>query len=383
MIRLIYGSIVALYLMLFIGKEVDDYDYARFISDEGIVFTSYAENWDEDKLRSLYFLLKQNKHGEEINDLKQVMVQTGTPIVFDVNAAASYNRYTRTIALYQAEDKRFPSDYKYSLAHEYGHHFMYSYLDESKKQTADWVATRGLEDLPVQWEGTTLPYDHTWQPNEILAEDYVQLYGMAYPNSVEKKRTYNLEHYQFDYYFFRDLVPFKHHENLVIPYAGSLPAYIDYLEKKTGIPIDEERKMATPTLSSYVLDEQIPTFTFDVDKKEHLLYQVETFWYNPRTEKVGDFLFVDHKEEDALTFAIPYITRDAFLQYESTDFPMFTLVISMKVVNPMTNFSFFVEPLFFETDLTTITPIAYEKLEKDVQKAFQFGYVNEIYKQLD
>lgn len=52
----------------------------------------------------------------------------------------------------------------------------------------EWATIRKLDSYPIRWETSSLPYDHKWEPPEILADEYAVLFGApelkTYPNFV-------------------------------------------------------------------------------------------------------------------------------------------------------------------------------------------------------
>jgi len=344
------------------GTAKSDEDYhAKFISKEGITFTSYHENWDEDKLKSLYFLLKQNKHGKEFNELKRVDVKPGTESFKDVTAAANYRPFYKAITLFNAENTYFPSEYAHSLSHEYGHHFFFSYLKNQRDESSGWAEVRGVSNFPVQWRKTSDEYSHQWLPQEILAEDYVLLYGALRGVNTEKIKKLNQGQI-----FWNNLLDVTYHENPYIPYAGSKKEYIELLERISGVKIDDSRKFTTPILKEVKMEGHgfqayYPVFTFSADDNQDLLYQFEL---------IGNSLGYDFNRANHFVLQAEgnKMTLDTHPNIFNERNEIEDILLHIRTVNEKTGTAVMSPPFCFRMDGKSIVSLSCDKISASVHK---------------
>ena len=182
----------------------DDSVCARYISPEGIEFTSRSKEWDEADLELLYNELLRNKHGEELNHLSNVIIypqkderaaathknsnqlcsvpfsHTLLPEGFEVE----YFRKGGIITLYNGDGITTVEGMADSLSHEYGHHFTrYYMLDGNGEELYDteYAKLRGL-NAENSYADMFVTEDFYFDNHykfilEIAAEDYVTLMG--------------------------------------------------------------------------------------------------------------------------------------------------------------------------------------------------------------
>jgi hypothetical protein len=222
---------------------------ALYTSSEGIQFISFSSMWNEAKLKGLYETLLKCGHGEELGQLKKVILSPDTSTGKSGLRVGNYNEETKTIRLYEVES----GPVERVLIHEYGHHFSYYWLQNKERsnpemltELSEWSKIRQLQGYPIRWFGSKLSYIHKWDPNEILAEDYVLLFGVGgvtMPDDPEG--TINL----------------LRHENEYIPSAQSIPELRRYWEKLAGltkvepmqIPAIQQWEVADSTRTAYRL----------------------------------------------------------------------------------------------------------------------------------
>ena len=164
----------------------------RYTSPEGINFDSYTPVWDTDKLRALYEQLMGNLLGEELAYLGTVKLLPGKgpggvrgniELRWQTSSAGRLRLYKeRVINIFEADTKTTPDQAAHTLSHEYGHLFTYYWLIKKENKTpgdptTSWAKLRQLQDLPVRWRDSNLPYNHFWEAKEILAGEYSQLFG--------------------------------------------------------------------------------------------------------------------------------------------------------------------------------------------------------------
>ncbi|AKS39551.1 MULTISPECIES: S-layer homology domain-containing protein [Anoxybacillus] len=163
---------------------------ARYKGTSGVTFESYSTYWNETKLAQLEQELLKNKHGAELSLLGSVKIFPDYPAgqnvlgqyfaQYQVSPKLSLlpNRY---IHLYGGNEWTTVEEMATTLAHEYGHHFTYYYLlNKEQRRPNEWLqsqyaAARELFRYPtVHADGSG---EYEWYMPEILAEDYVQLFG--------------------------------------------------------------------------------------------------------------------------------------------------------------------------------------------------------------
>ncbi|QAV25718.1 S-layer protein [Neobacillus thermocopriae] len=165
---------------------------ARYKGTSGVTFESYSVYWNATKLAQLEQELLKNKHGTELSLLGSVKIFPDYPAGENVlgqyfaqyqvspKLALLPNRY---IHLYGGNEWTTVEQMATTLAHEYGHHFTYYYLlNREQRRPNEWLqsqyaAARELFRYPsVHVDGNG---EYEWYMPEILAEDYVQLFGSS------------------------------------------------------------------------------------------------------------------------------------------------------------------------------------------------------------
>lgn len=259
--------------------------YAKYTSPEGIDFLSYSKNWGDEDLLNLYQELLKNKHGEELNLLQEVRVISGSS-QSNKSIKGQYSPLTNTITLYDGDKYTSVAQVKETLSHEYGHHFAYYYFPSHHFPFSKWAKLRGLEDQPVHWN-SFFNYSidsHEWIPQEIFADDYVLLYGSTHV--TEKNDVYTNEAFYTR----------TEHENQQLENIFDNQELIQYIENKSGIEVDNDRLIQTPTLQD-ITDNRV---TISISNKPNVAYRLNLKIY----EKVNDELIeVDSEEMVQITSA--------------------------------------------------------------------------------
>ncbi len=168
---------------------------ATYTGPNGIEILSYHPQWTEQaELQTVWDELMRNTHFEEIRFFKRVKIYQG-------NYSSMYRGGIETttwsdgreereflkdneIIYFPDPDEKEENGMAVTLAHEYGHHFTLYYL--FKQENADlhgnWRDTRYaklrglLNNKNVNSDENA---DHQWQPVEIAASDYVQLFARS------------------------------------------------------------------------------------------------------------------------------------------------------------------------------------------------------------
>lgn len=246
---------------------------STYKSPEGILFVSKSIQWDQTDLQALYLELKKNKHGEEFNSLNKVVVQGEEAQNL---SPAKYNPFTKTITLYRGNNITNPSSYRETLSHEYGHHFSYYYFKAHHFPFSKWSRLRGLNNKPIRWDAFwnySLEKDsHKWYPQEILADDYVLLYGAT--KNVEEEDIYSNEAYYLR----------TEHENQELLNILEEKQLQTYLEEETGLKIDEDRIIETPVFQQY----RNGSLIFKVSEKARVAYRLNLSLYFQTNERKMD-----------------------------------------------------------------------------------------------
>ncbi|WP_028549367.1 stalk domain-containing protein [Paenibacillus sp. UNC451MF] len=222
----------------------DNEPAATYISPEGIRFQSYSSKWGPDKLRGLYEILLQCEHGEELNQLKQVTLYPDKSIGKSGYRVGYYSIKNKSIDLYEVDSVPIER----TFIHEYGHHFTYYWLHKKEgiypaqlTEASQWSQIRQLDGYPIRWSGSTLPYSHKWDPEEIMAEDYVLLFGIDSRPMPERPS---------------DVVNWLRHENDYIPSVLSIPAVRRYWQTTAGLPSKQPLKMPVIQQWEIITDEE-------------------------------------------------------------------------------------------------------------------------------
>ncbi|WP_282941640.1 hypothetical protein [Paenibacillus sp. RC67] len=227
------------FMFSFIIYAQDKEPAATYISPEGIRFQSYSTKWSPDKLRGLYEILIQCEHGEELNQLTQVTLYPEKSVGKSGYRVGYYSIKNKSIELYEVDSVPLER----TFIHEYGHHFTYYWLQKKEgiypaqlTPNSQWSQIRQLDGFPIRWSGSTLPYSHKWDPEEIMAEDYVLLFGIDSRPMPERPSG---------------VVNWLRHENDYIPSVLSIPSVRRYWQSAAGLPIKQPLKM--PVLQQWEL----------------------------------------------------------------------------------------------------------------------------------
>jgi hypothetical protein len=164
---------------------------ARYKGASGVTIESYSPKWRTTaQLQALEAELLANKHGPELSLLGKIMIFPDYPAGENV-LGQYFAEYqigktlsllpNRVIHLYGGNDFTTVAQMATTLAHEYGHHFTYYYLiNKEQLPPSDWLrskyaSARELFRYPSVHADGSGAYE--WLLPEILAEDYVQLFG--------------------------------------------------------------------------------------------------------------------------------------------------------------------------------------------------------------
>lgn len=175
-------------------------------TESGVTFESYSPKWNTaEKLKALEDELLRNKYGEEIKLLGKIIIlpdylPNNKNVLGQYIASYQYTNTSvkllpdRKIYLFGGNDYTTPEAMAFVLSHEYGHHFTYYYLlNKENKRPGTWLTSayakaRGFGDYSRVHDSVTGEYE--WAMSEILAEDYVQLFGSA--NAIKNSAQMNV-----------------------------------------------------------------------------------------------------------------------------------------------------------------------------------------------
>ncbi len=166
---------------------------ASYKGTSRVTIESYSPKWrTTEQLKALEAELLKNKHGAELSLLGKIMIFPDYPAGANVLGQYFAEYQTgktlsllpnRVIHLYGGNDFTTVEQMATTLAHEYGHHFTYYYLiNREHLPPSEWLRSkyavaRELSRYPsVHVDGSGA---YEWSLPEILAEDYVQLFGSS------------------------------------------------------------------------------------------------------------------------------------------------------------------------------------------------------------
>ncbi|WEK53547.1 MAG: hypothetical protein P0Y55_13275 [Candidatus Cohnella colombiensis] len=230
---------------------------ATYTSPQKIKFVSYSKAWTVAKLKQLSAELLKNVHGEELAYLSEVELSAVNKEGEDGVAHMNYS-WTKgdmsdlvmdkgtKIVLYNANSNTTIESVAATLSHEYGHHFTHYWLMKKEHKLpsnpkSKWVALRGIKGYPVVFtEDAEEPgYSHFWDAAEIMADDYMVMFGsptgkQAMANSMLKEEIG----------FFQGV------ENEQIPSVMALPKVRSYWLQLSGIKDPQPLSFKEPKLTA-------------------------------------------------------------------------------------------------------------------------------------
>jgi len=233
----------------------------------GVTIVSFSEKWaSQYDLRKVHDELLENGHGKEMGYLSYVYLYPDAPEGVASLYHASYSKVqgrliyhsNRYIELFNCNQRANIDEIARDLAHEYGHHFTYYYLIEKKQlERYQWMISQygQVRDFSSYKQVTFLgdlskPYQYRWDVAEIIANDYVQLYGsklarkqIDYLDVQERIERVSVEAYYYDSKVF-NLMP---QDNMSIPLAMDVAGLYTYFNELSGVqPLGEASEMVVP-----------------------------------------------------------------------------------------------------------------------------------------
>jgi len=214
-----------------------------YTSPEGIVFRSDAPGWTKSDLILLYqSFITRNRTGKELDSLRSFIVANGNACGESGDAAGCY-RTDGTIILNYGESWTVADIPHYVVSHEYGHHFSNYWLSIYDEK---WLRLREIKDYPILYSiEKAATMNHRWSIYEIMADDYVALYG-----EKEHRRDAQIVNGE-------DMPRISNVENYLIPHANELPKLQSYLQELTGlVPDGQIETNVVPQLVSFTPEYQ-------------------------------------------------------------------------------------------------------------------------------
>ncbi|WP_163195554.1 cell wall-binding repeat-containing protein [Clostridium thermarum] len=234
----------------------------------GVTIRSYSTAYkDTEKLKAVYDELMKNTIGPEIAYLSYIDLIPTYPYGRGT-AGMWYGQWTssnnlspgRRIEIFGCNEIDF-ENLASVLSHEYGHHFTYYHLlkKEGKipsNSTSGFYKLRNLGSYEPIYSGY-----HQWEPGEIAAEDYKQLFGS--PTAKKSYQFYdvrdNAETGKETYYYSSSMFNFWPQENYYLPLAWQVSGLYSYWTNLSGVkPVNKVPPSAPHLILSKV--EKINTF---------------------------------------------------------------------------------------------------------------------------
>ncbi len=229
-----------------IYAEVNYNPVQIYISEVGPDIISYSDKWNtQEKLKQIFDELYNNFHSDEINSLKYIYIYPNSPYgirgaYYESSILINNNKYlygdNAYIEIFNGDEYDL-QQIASVLAHEYGHHFTFYYLINSENKyynqwyNTEYARIRQLHKYKDVDYGTTneYTYRHEWDITEILAEDYVQLFGspLAKTSTDFKDITECLEENIMEYYI-ESTYNSLPQENLNLPLATEVDGLYNY-----------------------------------------------------------------------------------------------------------------------------------------------------------
>lgn len=194
-----------------IGKSIYELneevcDTNSYCSPNGLTIKSFSGEWRDDRIKIIYEELLKNKHGVELEYLKEIVLKPDQSTDGEIAGEYSDESTTLTAAVVfnPLIDTKYhiikTCDYGYinlyymneytdikqvarTLSHEYGHHYTFHHFftgDNKSREDSEYYKIRGLgeyEEAKEYHRFDEYLKMHAWDIDEIAAEDYVQLLG--------------------------------------------------------------------------------------------------------------------------------------------------------------------------------------------------------------
>lgn len=325
--KLLMVTVAALFLLFNLsGAALGANEIATYISDDGIKVVSYSQSWNTtEKLKEIYDELYENEHGEEIKLLKEIVLLPGKNLEnksFTGEWKAELDQEDGKLALmdgakiniYNSDELDNIEKIAPVLSHEYGHHFTYYYYFKYENKTwNDWRESElanamGIQNHPMIEADNP---DHMWSIQEIVADEYVQLFGsptakLSYKFTDITERVKN----QFDRFYIYSIYNcfnFRPQENYQLPLAYNMENLKSYWQKASGFEEVNDFKVTkiTPKITNVTLIH------------EDLPYNYKITWDKvPNIEEYTLLWFEKSEEGDIISYPVKTVSKDSSLSAE-------------------------------------------------------------------
>ncbi|MBR1442345.1 MAG: hypothetical protein IJ583_02295 [Firmicutes bacterium] len=275
-----YITAVCLFLFCFTLPVYPQENVYDVYKAGNLTITSCSPSWREEMLEELYEELLMNFHGEEINELSEIIIYPDSPNgvngyyyedIKEKNGSYIIGNKAR-IKLFNGE--RYDTVKKIApyLSHEYGHHYTISNIIRHEgKYYTDWIKTeyvsvRGLLKYPVVY-GNFIDAAYCWDITEIAASDYVQLLGSpSAKSSMDYADTKDdISKGNYAPYYVHTAFNSYPQINMFIPLAADVEGLYEYMVSISGKEGEFEPLEKKPVLSD--VEESV---TSDGKKQYHI-----------------------------------------------------------------------------------------------------------------
>lgn len=252
----IKALVVAAALIIISGYRLEPVEaaaapLATYTGPNGIRIVSYHPAWtNQARLKFVWDELMRNTHFEEIKALTAVEIWPGqynSNYRQSITFQGQRKNITGKILFYPDADKDEPLEryLAHTLAHEYGHHFTLYYLrtkENASLNDSSWVKTgyarvRGLVGNPH----VSPSAEHKWDPAEIAASDYIQLFGS--PNARRPVDMADIRSSgsggvpgSLSFRVSSSMYNVQPQENMELPLAAQVPGLKEYWLRLAGHP---------------------------------------------------------------------------------------------------------------------------------------------------
>ncbi len=314
---------------------------ATYTGKNGVEIRSFSKKFsDTAALKSVYDELLKNGIGEEISYLSNIDLIPDYPygngtggIWYGMwtNKTGSYKLAKgRFIEIYGCDTITFP-ELANVLSHEYGHHFTYYYINKhgdkefSNSMKSPYYKIRNLNSYKDIDNGS-----HMWNPAEIAADDYLQLYGspmgkksFAFEDIRDQAASDKGRSYEYSSSMY-NLCP---QENYKLPLAWQVPGLYNYWSNISGVSAKNTTPPTAPLLALTNIDNGAFTLSWTEsidDNTSDIEYTVIDFT-DESALPTPVRTTTDSKGRDSIvgTFTTSYLggsmtLSDSILSYKST-----------------------------------------------------------------
>jgi len=236
---------------------------AVYNGELGVTIRSFASHFpDEESLAPVYQELMNNTIGEELGFLSHIDLIPDYPYGNEVAGqwfgcmdADGKLLPGRWIEIYGCDvDLVNVEKLAGTLAHEYGHHFTYYHLNKAEEMGYDgWLDTKYAEIRQLSRYREINSDEYIWNPAEIAAEDYVQLFGspLAKKSYVFKDIRDVAQNGKNTQIFNTSMYNYLPQDNMALPLAAEVEGLYEYWVQLANL--QEPYKKKPPTRPFLVL----------------------------------------------------------------------------------------------------------------------------------